>query len=195
VSSPVASGSNGEPTTVRGVLWWVVRDPWAALGRRWNYKSALLSSLTRGGVFFSVNLSAGWDAAVAALVVECVLRAGTAGFYGALTQAFRQVQPARAGTLAGMIVLPVVGHSLELLVHWLCGTERLAASIVASAAFTAASTAFHLFAMRRGVFTVGHDSASLSDDLRRVPLLVASFVLTGVRSVALTAARVLEGVR
>ena len=184
-----------EPTTVRGVLRWVLTDPWDALGRRWNYKSAVLSALTRGGVFFSVNLSAGWEAAVAALLVECAFRVTTAGFYGALTQAFRQVRPERTGTLAGMVILPALAHSLELLVHWLCGTERLGASIAASVGLTALSTAFHLFAMRWGVFIVGHDSGSLSDDLRRMPLLVVSFVLTGVRAAASTAVRVVEGVR
>ncbi len=33
----------------------------AELVRRWNWKTALLSTLVRGSIFFSVNLTASWD--------------------------------------------------------------------------------------------------------------------------------------
>ncbi len=184
---------SNEPTTLRGVLLWICADPWSALARRWNYKSALLSALSRGAMFFTVNLAAGLDAALAALLVECVFRVSTAGFYGALTQAFRNVRPERVGTVATMLLLPAVCHSLELLVHWSSGTERLAASIAASAAFTAVSTAFHLFAMRQGVFVVGEEGRPLQEDLKRVPRLMVGFVRGGARGVAATAMRVVDG--
>ncbi|MGE0393703.1 MAG: hypothetical protein AB7P67_09060, partial [Vicinamibacterales bacterium] len=158
-----------EPRTVPDVLWALVSTPWRMLGRRWNYKSALLSSITRATLFFCVNLTAGLDGASAAAGTEFVFRLVTSGFYGAMTQAFRHVEPRWQGQVAALILLPAVGHSLELLVHWLRGTPELAASLGASVAFTALSTAFNLFAMQRGVLIVGEGRQTLWQDLRSLP--------------------------
>ena len=88
-----------EPATVSGVFVWILRHPGEALFRRWNYKSAVLSSLLRGGLFFAVNLRAGPEAATAAMLTEWSFRACTSGFYGALTQAFRRAEPQRLAML------------------------------------------------------------------------------------------------
>jgi hypothetical protein len=170
-----------EPTTLRGVAAWILRDPWNALVRRWNYKSAILSALVRSQLFLAANLPAGLDAAVAAFVTELLFRFVTSGFYGALTQAFRRVEPPRKGTLAAIVVLPIVCHSAELLVHWSSGTPALARSMVASVVFTALSTGFNVFAMRHGSLVVGHGSPSLIQDLRTVPRLIAAFVASACR--------------
>jgi hypothetical protein len=52
----------------------------------------------------------------------------------------------------------------------------LAASVAASLVFTAVSTLFTLFAMRRGVLIVGEGGGSLLSDLRRMPRLVLTFL-------------------
>jgi len=56
---------------------------------------------------------------------ELVFRGVTSGFYGALTQAFREAEPAWAAAIAVMILLPLANHSLELFVHWMRGTQKL----------------------------------------------------------------------
>lgn len=164
--------------TASRVLRLLLRHPWRYVGRRWNYKSAVMSSLVRAQLFFLVNLSAGPDAAIAAMLVELVVRFVTAGWYGALTQAFRFVEPGRAAMIVAMVVLPLISHSLELAVHWWRATPELAASISASVGLTALSTAFNLFAMRRGALVIGEGSRSLRHDLARMPALVAAFLLT-----------------
>lgn len=161
----------------------LVRHPWRHLGRRWNYKSAVTSSLFRGLLFFVTNVTAGLPAAVAALSTEFWFRFLTAGYYGALTQAFRRVEPARTAMIAAMIALPTIGHGLELLVHWLHGTPNLSASIGVSVLFTVFSTSFNLFAMRRGALIIGDGSSSLLQDLRRLPALMAAFALSIVAGV------------
>jgi hypothetical protein len=113
---------------------------------------------------------------VAAFVTEFCFRFATAGFYGALTQAFRRVEPALRGTIAALVVVPGIAHVLEFLVHWARGTPELAASIGASIVFTVLSTSFNLFAMRRGALVVGQGSDSLVADLRRMPRLIVSFL-------------------
>jgi hypothetical protein len=156
----------------------LVMHPWRHVGRRWNYKSAVMSSLFRAQIFFLANLPAGPDAAVAAMSVEFVFRFVTAGFYGALTQAFRHVQPAWSATLTVMVLLPLVGHTMELGVHWWRATPRLGTSLTASVAVTVVSTAFNLFAMRRGALIVGEGSRPLWHDLARMPALLAAFLFS-----------------
>lgn len=173
---------SGEPTTLRGVAWWILRHPWNALGRRWNYKSAILSSLFRGQLFFFANLTAGVSAAAGALVTECCFRFLTAGSYGALTQAFRRVEPPRAGMIGALIIVPGIAHVLEFFVHWWWGTAELARSVSVSVMFTMASTSFNLFAMRHGALVVGAGSQSLADDLRAVPRLLRAFAGMTVRT-------------
>jgi hypothetical protein len=148
----------------------------------WNYKTAILSALVRGAIFFATTASAGVGAAASALAAESGFRFVTAGFYGSLTQAFRRVQPDALGTAAAVVALPVIAHSLEFAVHSWRATPNLAAGMSASIAFTCASTAFNLFAMRRGALIVGEGQGSLGDDLRAMPRLLALFVATTVRA-------------
>jgi hypothetical protein len=152
------------------------------LGRRWNYKSAVLSALMRASIFFSTNLTAGLDAATGAALAELVLRFTTSGFYGAITQAFRRVEPQATATLVAMLLLPTLAHSLEWLVHWARGTPALVTSIGVSVAFTVVSTAFNLFAMRHGVLIVGDESRSVWHDLASIPRLIALFIGSAARS-------------
>ena len=130
----------------------------------------------RGAIFFSINLSAGFDAALAVLLTEFVFRTVTSGFYGAVTQAFRRAEPAWAAALTTTVLLPLANHTTEFLVHWARGTPKLAASITASVAFTVISTLFNLHVMRHGVLVVGEHSHSLWHDMKQMPQLVLSFL-------------------
>lgn len=159
------------------VLRLIVRHPVSLVVRRWNHKSAVVSAVCRAALFFAVNLSAGIDAAKAAMVTELLFRFATAGFYGAITQAFRASEPHHLALLTTLVVLPGLAHSAELVVHWLRGTAELQASFGASVIFTCVTTSFNLFAMRRGALTVGEGSTSLFHDLRRLPGLISAFAL------------------
>ena len=165
--------------TVGSALLQLVRNPGELLVRRWNWKSAVLSPLFRSQIFLAVNLRAGWKAALGAMAAEFAYRSLAAGFCGALTQVFRGAEPAWMAGFAVAILLPLVSHSIELLIHWLRGTPNLWASIAASAIFTAISTVFNWYAMRKGVFVVGEGSASLVADLRRIPRILFEFVVLG----------------
>jgi hypothetical protein len=131
----------------------------------------------RGSLFFFVNLTASLAAAQAALLTAFLLRAITSGFYGAVTQRFRHVEPRWAATAAVSILLPIVSQTIELSAHWLRVTEALLLSIAASALITVGSTAFNLHLMRYGVLTVGGDSQSLLHDLRTLPVMMVGFVV------------------
>lgn len=163
------------PRTLGAALWQMARHPHEVLWRRWNWKSAITSSFVRGMVFLVANLPAGAGAALQAMAVELALRAMTAGFYGAITERFRSVRPRRHAMAAAVLLLPALAHSLELVVHFVNGTPRLAASLALSVALTIVSTSFNLFAMQRRVFIVGRGHRPLRDDLARVPRLLIEF--------------------
>jgi hypothetical protein len=166
---------NSRPT-VGAVFVDLLRHPVRTLVVRWNWKAALLSALIRATIFFLTNLVAGWHAAV--------LRSATSGFYGGVTEAFSAASPLWAAMTVSVIGLPLLSHSLELLVHWLRGTPNLLLSVGVSMSFTAVSSAFNLYAMRQGVLTTGHGSKSLLEDLGQVPALLFSFVTCGPRALA-----------
>jgi hypothetical protein len=136
----------------------------------------VLSSLLRASLFFATNLSAGLPAAVAAMQTELIFRGVTSGFYGALTEAFREAEPAWEAAVTVMLLLPVANHSIELLVHWMRGTQKLLPSILASVILTAFSTLFNFYVMRRGALIVGHGRGSLGADLLRLPRLALDFI-------------------
>lgn len=167
------------PTPVLQVFRNLVRHPIETIARRWNWKSALLSSIVRSLIFFCINLVAGLPAALAALLTELTFRGAASGFYGALTEAFRFAEPEWAASLAVMILLPLAGHSLEFAVHLARGTAKLGTSIFASVCFTALSTLFNLYAMRRGALVTGEGRQTLTDDLKMMPRLLASFLAAG----------------
>ncbi len=152
------------------------RHPYQLLIKRWNWKSAVTSSTVRAAIFFAVNLRSGEDAAWAAFWTEFIYRALTSGFYGALTQALSEVRPRWQGTMGALLLLPIANHALEFVAHWASGTAELFLSILASMCFTALSSTFHVFVMRRGLLTVGDGSQGLLADLAQMPKAVALFV-------------------
>jgi thiamine transporter ThiT len=175
--------------TVREVITSLVRHPVRNLFVRWNWKAALLSSLLRGTIFFCTNLISGFHAAIGAMLAEFALRATTSGFYGAITESLSAARPPWAATVAAMVLLPFLAHTLEFLVHWLRGTPKLGLSIATSVIFTAFSTAFNLFAMRRGVLITNGECKSLSHDLSRIPLLLLEFLLAGPKHIGRVVSR------
>lgn len=162
--------------TLRAALSRLVHEPGEYLVRRWNWKSALTSSLTRGLIFLFANLTAGWRAAVGAMTAEWIFRALTSGFYGSITQTMGEVEPAWQGSAMAMILLPVISHSMEFGVHYLRGTARLKTSIFASIVFTVISTLFNVYAMRRGAMVVGAGTQSFAADMKCMPRVIGGFL-------------------
>lgn len=135
--------------TVKSAVGRLLRSPYECLVARWNWKSALFSSLWRAGIFFATNAAYGWRAAVGAMVAEFVFRAATAGFYGVITQEIAGARPRWLGNLVTIIAMPMLAHNLEAAVHFLRQTPNLRGSILVSVCFTVLSTMFNLHAMRR----------------------------------------------
>ena len=140
-----------------GALRRIAADPVGLLVRRWNWKSALLSSLWRGLVFAVLAARGGWWAAGAAGGVEILLQAAAAGFSGAVTQAFHRVRPAWQGVGVAAILILSIQHPLEFALHGMRGTPHWRSGIMISMGFSVAAAAVNMGLMRRGYLMVGEE--------------------------------------
>lgn len=156
-------------------------NPQDVLIARWNWKSAIFSSLMRGGIFFSATASAGLSAALGAMYTEFAYRSITAGFYGAVTQNFRKAEPRWQANLVAGAGVPCVSHAIELAIHTARGTPNLRANILASLCFSVVSTLFNLHAMREGVLVVGANRGSIASDIRSPLRTISTFLMSGFR--------------
>ncbi len=157
------------PTTLGEALSALTRNPLRWVVRYWNWKNAVLSFAARGTIFFSVNLAAGWDSAVSALLTELCYRAPMVGSLASLSQTFRRVRPAWKAGLAMMLALPALGHAIELAVHSLRGTAKLYESVAASVGFSMFTCLVGYFLHRRGVLIVGHGARPFGTEIFQLP--------------------------
>jgi len=154
----------------------LVRHPLRLIVLQWNRKSAILSAICRGTLFFIASLKAHTLGRTEAVLVEAIYAAGAAGLFGAVAQALRYAQPAWIAELFVAIVIPVLFQTLEVFAHLVMGTGSFHAGLIASAAFTGLSATFNLFVMRRGVLLVGAEGKPLAQDLLDLPRLTLLFI-------------------
>jgi hypothetical protein len=164
------------PPSVGVVFRQMFRHPARYFVAQWNWKSALTSALIRGVLFFVTNLTAGFQAASWALLLQFSYRVITSGFYGSFIQAMRYAQPRWMAGLVVGVGLSAVIHALELLVHWVGGTAELKRSILVSLGFTVISSFFNLYIMQRNALVVGEHAQSLAKDMAAMPRLIAGFL-------------------
>jgi hypothetical protein len=162
--------------TVAAVLRRLRADP-ALLLASWNWKSALISALARTVVFAAATrhpapLSSG---------AEFVLAVSIAGLGGAVAQAFRCARPRPLAVAISVPGPPLVYHFAEFALHMLLGTPHLAAGLGASIGFSCIASSFTFHAVVEGAMLTGSERTSLVSDLRRLPALIASFLLVPVR--------------
>jgi hypothetical protein len=159
----------------------IARHPGDLVWRRWNWKAALLSILFRAPIFVVASLRAGWRETLTVLLAESIYCAGTAGFYGALVQAIRDAEPQWLTGLTIAFLLPAFMQAVEYSVHWLRGTHHLHAVLIGSIIVSVLSSLFNWFVMKRGTLLVGEGHVSFGSDLKRLPLLAVSFLISGPR--------------
>jgi hypothetical protein len=160
----------------------------------WNWKCALLSTAARSTVYLVAMMRAGHvhgflSAGVPVVLVEVVYVTLTAGLYAGLQQRALSFRSRPLGNLTVVIGVPALAQVLDWLVHRAVGAPAPAKATLAVCVFAAVSALFHLHVMRRGVFLTGHRGRSLLDDFRRLPRLIAGFVVTPVLSLAALAGR------
>jgi hypothetical protein len=148
----------------------------------WNWKAAWLSIILRGPIFLGVTIRRGFLVSASAILVECLYCAATAGFYGAFVQNLRDAQPQWLTLLFITVAAPGIFQVFEYLLHRLHGTPHLKLAEFISIGASAVSALFNWYAMRRGALLVGGEGGSFASDVRRLPRLIFSFVVSGPRA-------------
>ncbi len=136
-----------------------------------------MSAVYRAPIFFLTTLRAGWRLAISAMFAETVFRVVTSGFYGAITQAIRKLEPAWLSVVIVLILAPAVVQLLELGVHLLSHTPNLKNGVLVSTAMTAVASLFNWYSMRQGAMLTGQNASPFISDLARFPVLIYGFVM------------------
>lgn len=144
----------------------------------WNWKAGVLSAIYRAPVFFLTSLHTGWRLALSAMMAETAFRVVTSGFYGGVTEAIRQLEPAWLAVLIVLMMAPAVVQLLEFAVHLFIGTPNLKTGVFVSTAMTAVASLFNWYSMRQGTLLTGRNATSFWSDLKRFPVLIYGFVTT-----------------
>ena len=132
-------------------------------------------------MFFLINRKSGRG--FAAMVAEFLFFTLAAGFFGAITQAFRHARPGWQARLTVITIVIATMHTSEFLIHrFLVHTPRALAGTLSSICFTILSTTFTFFIMSRGAMVIGEDGNPFLHDMKRMPMLVWSFVAAPFRS-------------
>ena len=101
--------------TVKQVIDGIWADPWGVILSRWNYKSAMFGASIRGVMFFLLNRKSGRG--FAAMIAEFLFFTLAAGFFGAVTQAFRNAKPGWQARLTVLTLVVCTMHTSEFLIH------------------------------------------------------------------------------
>src|SRR5262249_298562 len=91
--------SGGHAVTIRETCAELARHPARYVIARWHWKSALMSAIFRGLVFFVANLGVGVGRAGRASIVEFALRVPLVGILASVAQLFRLAHPAWAAAI------------------------------------------------------------------------------------------------
>ena len=151
----------------------IVVNPWRVFVVDWNWKAALLSALFRGVMYAFATVPRG-PGAIRGVWIELGFRFLVGGFWGSLLQAYRAARPAWLAGLCSVLLLPASAHSLEYLAPKAGGATHVGAGMFLSILVSAGSLLINWLLMRKGLLVTGAGTASLGDDLRRLPGVVVS---------------------
>jgi hypothetical protein len=157
----------------------------------WNWKCALLSTSARSLVYLAAMARTGPSSRLAVVAVEIAYVTLTAGLYAGLQQKALGIRSRLLGNLTIALVVPGLAQLLDWLAHRTAGAVAPPRATLAVCVFTAISALFHLYVMRRGVFLSGRGS-SLFDDFRRIPRLIAGFVLRPIGAISTLSLRLVR---
>jgi hypothetical protein len=162
--------------------------------RCWNWKCALLSATARSIIYLSAMLRSDSHGGLAVVLVEMAYVTLTAGLYAGMQQQALGFRSRLLGNLAIVAGVPGLSLLLDYLAHIAVGAPAPAKATLAVCIFALLSALFHLHVMRRGAFLTGHSGRTLTDDFRRMPLLIAGFASAPVVFLALWTVRMARAV-
>ena len=156
------------------------RDLFAHALSCWNWKCALLSATARSIVYLVALSRTNCHGSLSIVLVEMAYVTFTAGIYAGMQQKALGLRNRLAGNLIVVLCVPAMAQLLDWLAHRVVGAAVPNRTILAVCIFTIVSALFHLYVMRRGAFLTNRRGLSLIEDFRRMPRLIAGFVVAPV---------------
>jgi hypothetical protein len=155
----------------------------------WNWKAAILSAVIRSFIYLLTTMKHSSRSELHTIAAEMFYVVLTAGIYSAVQQRVLDVQPRWLSNLIVVAAIPVLSQSVEYIMHVAAGTPNLRTATISVLSFGLLSALFHLHVMRKGAMLVGSESRPFSDDLKRMPSLVVSFIAVPVLAIMEVARR------
>jgi hypothetical protein len=155
----------------------------------WNWKCALLSATARSIVYAVAMAHSRLHGSLAIVLVEMGYVALTAGLYAGMQQQALGFRCRLLGNLTVVFAVPLLSQALDWLTHRAAGAPTPGKATLAVCLFAIVSALFHLHVMRRGAFLTGEQGQAMIEDFRRMPRLIAGFVLEPVRFLSNLASR------
>ena len=156
----------------------------AQLCAAWHWKCALLSALARSIVYLAAMVRTRSHGRFSVVLVEMLYVTLTAGIYAGMQQKALGLRSRLLGNLTAAVAVPALAQLLDILTHLAIGAAVPLRATIAVCVFACVSALFHVHIMRRGVLLTGAKGHSLVEDFRRIPRLLAEFVLTPVALIA-----------
>ncbi len=172
-----------EPTNLWDTLGNMLTHPIRTIVPPWSWRAALFTAIFRALTFFVTNLAAGEKAALRAMAVEFAFAIVAGGLAGAVSQQLRRSEPLSATLLFIAGILPGTFVVVQLALHKLAHTPRLAGGLLLSFLLTSFSSLFSWYAMREGAMLGGADATSIRNDIRSLPGISLQFLLALPRAI------------
>jgi len=143
----------------------------------WNWKVALLTAVFRAAACMLALRHMESHARRHFGLVEAAFVLLTCGFFSALQQQSLKIGTEILAWLCCVVVVPLSSLGTDALLHlWLDGGQTRQLGIPALA-FTVLSATFHWHMIRNGALLVGDEAHTLATDLKRIPLLTATYCI------------------
>jgi hypothetical protein len=146
----------------------------------WNWKCALLSASARSIVYLLALAHTGRRGGLSIVLVEIAYVTLTAGLYAGMQQKALGLRNRLLGNVIVVLCVPGLAQMMDWLTHRVAGAAVPNRTILVVCVFTIVSALFHLHVMRRGAFLTNHRGRSLVEDFRRMPRLIAGFIVAPV---------------
>lgn len=143
----------------------------------WNWKCALLSATIRTSVMLAAMTRKAPHGRLSIALVEMAYVTLTSGLYAGLQQHALRLRPRLFGNFVIVAAVPALAQLLDWMAHRAMGAPLPPRALLSVCILAAISSLFHLHVMRNGAFLTGGSGRSLLDDFRRVPALLAGFLL------------------
>ena len=137
----------------------------------------MLSATARSLVYLMAVARTGSRSSVSIVAVEIAYVMMTAGLYAGLQQKALGFGSRVLGNSTIVLGVPGLAQLMDWVAHRAVGAAAPPKATLAVCAFALISALFHLYVMRRGAFLTGRVGRSLASDFRRMPRLIAGFIL------------------